>query len=160
MAYKRALPRLKILARTLTANPTQADDLLQETSMRLYTKHSHFTEGSNYLAWSSQVMRNVFFSLVRTDQRRARLARTNEIQHAQWTADRTVTSRAEMLLSMSDLLQVVHQLSPKLRLVFDLYYEGYTTEEICDMTGLPSGTVKSRMHFARKKLISQIAKLN
>jgi RNA polymerase sigma-70 factor (ECF subfamily) len=60
------------------------------------------------------------------------------------------------LLARKELDQVIHHLAPVFRTSFLLYVEGYKYHEIADMLHEPLGTIKSRIHFARKVLKKQI----
>ena len=69
-----------------------------------------------------------------------------------------VANRAEVTLSLKDIQSAVHSLPHIFRNPFMLYFEGYKYHEIAEMLHEPLGTIKSRIHFARKLLKEQIAR--
>jgi RNA polymerase sigma-70 factor (ECF subfamily) len=70
-----------------------------------------------------------------------------------------VTNTAESNLRIKDIQEAIHNLPEIFRNPFLLYFDGFKYHEIADMLNEPLGTIKSRIHFARKLLKSQIEKL-
>ena len=68
----------------------------------------------------------------------------------------TTVNAAEINLSVKDIQSAVHHLPEIFKNPFQLYFEGYKYHEIADMLAEPLGTIKSRIHFARKLLKAQI----
>ena len=67
-----------------------------------------------------------------------------------------LTNAAEGALRMKDIQSAIYALPVIFRTPFLLYLEGYKYHEIADMLHEPLGTIKSRIHFARKLLKTQI----
>jgi RNA polymerase sigma-70 factor (ECF subfamily) len=70
-----------------------------------------------------------------------------------------VANTAESNLRIKDIQYAIHNLPEIFRNPFLLYFDGFKYHEIADMLGEPLGTIKSRIHFARKLLKAQIEKL-
>lgn len=64
-----AVPGLRAFARSLAVNPTQADDLVQETLMKAWTNQNRFEPGSNLKGWLCTIMRNQFYTECRKRKR-------------------------------------------------------------------------------------------
>jgi RNA polymerase sigma-70 factor (ECF subfamily) len=70
----------------------------------------------------------------------------------------TIDNGAESNLRMKDIYAAIHSLPDIFKQPFMLYFEGYKYHEIADNLGEPLGTIKSRIHFARRLLKEQINK--
>ena len=70
----------------------------------------------------------------------------------------TVANKAETALSLKDIEIAIHHLPHIFRNPFMLYFEGYKYHEIAEMLKEPLGTIKSRIHFARKLLKEQLTR--
>jgi RNA polymerase sigma-70 factor (ECF subfamily) len=70
----------------------------------------------------------------------------------------SVTNAAESNLKMKEIQQAVYQLPDIFRNPFMLYFDGYKYNEIADLLKEPLGTIKSRIHFARKLLKEQLTR--
>jgi RNA polymerase sigma-70 factor (ECF subfamily) len=70
----------------------------------------------------------------------------------------TIRNAAEMNLGLKELWNTVHQLPALFRKPFMLYFDGYKYHEIAYMLHEPLGTIKSRIHFARKLLREQVSR--
>ena len=68
----------------------------------------------------------------------------------------TINNAAEGILKLKDIEKAVHELPAIFRNPFQLYFEGYKYHEIADLLKEPLGTIKSRIHFARKLLKEQL----
>jgi len=123
---------LKPFAVTLTKDQESAKDLLQETMFRALSNQEKYSVGTNIKAWLYTIMRNIFINNYR------RKSKQNTI------FDNTPN---EFLLEPSIFKQP-----------FMLYFQGYKYHEIADMLNEPLGTIKSRIHFARRLLKDQINK--
>jgi RNA polymerase sigma-70 factor (ECF subfamily) len=147
---------LKPFAITLTRDTEAAKDLFQETLYRALANREKYNVGTNIKAWLYTIMRNIFINNYR---RRAKqktifdntpndyLLNNNQVA----TADTT-----ESNLRIKDIQAAIYNLPEIFRNPFLLYFDGFKYHEIADMLMEPLGTIKSRIHFARKLLKSQI----
>ena len=128
------------LAYSYTGNRADAEDVTQETFLRLVEKQPQLIPGKEK-AWLLQVCANACKNLRRSPWR----SRVVPMEAA--------GEPAFAYEPQSALFEAVMTLSPKERLVVHLhYYEGYGLEEICAMLRLPLSTVSMRLHRARTKL--------
>lgn len=139
------------LARYLTGNAAEADDLLQETFMRAVAGAGHF-DGRNLKAWLFKVLRNTFIDFHR------KAAPRHEVDGLV-DADLLAGEAAVPLrhVEAADLEAAMLSLSEDARTVILLDLEGMTEVESAAILGCAVGTVKSRLSRARlllrKKLV-------
>jgi RNA polymerase sigma-70 factor (ECF subfamily) len=149
---------LKPFAITLTRDNETAKDLLQETMFRAFANREKYNVGTNIKAWLYTIMRNIFIN----DYRRKSKQQTildNSINDFLLNSNQlSIANAAESNLKMKEMQQAVHSLPDIFRDPFMLYFEGYKYNEIADMLQEPLGTIKSRIHFARKLLKEQITR--
>jgi RNA polymerase sigma-70 factor (ECF subfamily) len=158
-----ALPQLDAaynLARWLAGNPTDAEDVVQEAYLRAYRYFDAF-QGGNFRVWLLTIVRNAFMTWVK-ENRSGRmvfvpdtpLAATADTEETVW-GNRTRDPEALLMDSIdSQTLNLLMEKLPSeyrevllLREVEDLAYK-----EIADVTGVPMGTVMSRLSRARLAL--------
>jgi RNA polymerase sigma-70 factor (ECF subfamily) len=70
----------------------------------------------------------------------------------------TVSNSAESSLRMKEISEAIYQLPEIFKVPFQLYFDGYKYQEIADVLAEPLGTVKSRIHFARKLLKERLSR--
>lgn len=138
-------------AMKLTKNRDRSKDLMQETVMRAFKNKDRFREGTNFKAWITTIMRNSFINNYRKQRTRNRVEQpVEDILHI---ADKAVVNeKASSSIMMIELETILANLSDTYRIPFSMFYEGYAYLEIAEKMGLPIGTVKSRIFFARKQL--------
>ncbi len=147
---------LKPFAMTLTRDSESAKDLVQETLFRALANKEKYLDGTNIKAWLYTIMRNIFINNYR------RSAKQNTIfdktpndfllDYNQFTTE----NAAETGLSVKNIYEAVHQLPDIFKTPFQLYFDGYKYHEIAVVLKEPLGTIKSRIHFARKLLKQQL----
>lgn len=149
---------LRPYAITLTKDSESAKDLYQETLYRALANRDKYLAGTNIRAWLYTIMRNIFINNYRRGNRQFRLldnAMGDYLLHHQQPA---TGNYAENGLRVKDVHMAIYNLPPIFKQPFLLYYEGYKYYEIAVILNEPLGTVKSRIHFARKMLKSRIAR--
>lgn len=141
----------------LTGNRADAEDLVQETYAKAYAGFGSFEPGSNLRAWLRRIELNAFCSAYQARQRRPR-----EVP-ADWAGDAgeaSVRSAEETALArMPDtmLWEAVRGLPrPQMITVYLADVEGLRYTEIAEATGVPIGTVMSRLHRGRTRLRSRL----
>ncbi|MGO4909618.1 RNA polymerase sigma factor [Pseudorhodobacter sp. W20_MBD10_FR17] len=141
------LPALRAFAISLSRNPTAADDLVQDTIVKAWTRFDSFTVGTNMQAWLFTILRNTYFSSLRKYRREVA---DPEGIHA---GGLFVKPDHDGKLAFAEFQVAFDQLSPEHREVLILVgASGYTCEEAAEMIGTAVGTVKSRTNRARKRL--------
>jgi RNA polymerase sigma factor (sigma-70 family) len=148
---------LKPFAVTLTRDTEAAKDLFQETLYRAISNKDKYNVGTNIKAWLYTIMRNIFINNYR------RKAKQNTVFDSSpndfllnSSPAAVISSNAESNLRVKDIQMAVFQLPEIFRNPFLLYFDGYKYHEIAEMLEEPLGTIKSRIHFARKLLKEQI----
>ncbi|QMV85925.1 sigma-70 family RNA polymerase sigma factor [Corynebacterium hindlerae] len=159
-----ALPLLDQLyggALRLTRNPSDAEDLVQETYMKAFKSFDSFKEGTNLKAWLYRIMTNTYINSYRKAQRQPAQLPTDDITDYQLYSTSSHQStgldsaEVEALKGLpdSEITDALNALSDDYRMV--VYYadiEGLPYKEIADILGIPIGTVMSRLHRGRKQL--------
>jgi RNA polymerase sigma-70 factor (ECF subfamily) len=147
---------LKPFAITLTRDTEAAKDLFQETLYRALSNKDKYNVGTNIKAWLYTIMRNIFINNYRRKVKQNTIFDNtpNEflLDHNQAIA----ANAAESNLRLKDIQQSINNLPEIFRNPFLLYFDGFKYHEIADMLREPLGTIKSRIHFARKLLKTQI----
>ncbi len=147
---------LKPFAITLTRDNENAKDLFQETLFRALANKEKYNVGTNIKAWLYTIMRNIFINNYRKKSKQNTIFdnTTNDflLDYNQVTA----VNAAESNLKIKEVKEAIHNLPEIFKNPFLLYFDGYKYHEIAGMLDEPLGTIKSRIHFARKLLKAQI----
>src|SRR4029077_4345465 len=151
------------LARYLTRNATDAEDLVQETYTRALRAASQFTSGTNLKAWLFRILRNTFIGLYRRqrhDPTVGGLDTVNPDQHdptdGEWLRGDRELDRLRAVVR-EEIEQALMSLSEDARTVVLLDLEGLSEHEIASVVGCAVGTVKSRLSRARTALRRQLS---
>ena len=149
---------LKPFAINLTNDRELANDLFQETIYRALANQDKYSTGTNIKAWLFTIMRNIFIN----DYRRKAIQRTIfdiEGWNTLINSNRIVASNGEgNSLQLKEIHKAIYQLPQIFKIPFLLYFEGYRYYEISESLNEPLGTIKSRIHFARKLLKEQLTR--
>ncbi len=147
---------LKPFAMTLTRDSESAKDLVQETLYRALANKEKYLDGTNIKAWLYTIMRNIFINNYRRSAKQNTIFDNTPndflLDHNQFTT----VNAAETNLSVKNIYEAIHQLPEIFKTPFQLYFEGYKYHEIALVLKEPLGTIKSRIHFARKLLKQQL----
>lgn len=149
---------LKPFAVTLTRDSEVAKDLLQETMYRALANKEKYNVGTNIKAWLYTIMRNIFINNYRRKSKQTTIFDSSPNEFLLNYNQVTTTNAAEGALKMKDIEFAIHRLPVIFRNPFLLYFEGYKYHEIADLLTEPLGTIKSRIHFARKLLKMQLSR--
>ncbi len=145
---------LQRFAYKLTADREEANDLLQETSLKALGNMDKFTPGTNFKGWVYTIMRNIFINNYRKEVRdQIFVDQTDNLFHLNCPRelDDYVTDND---YDTKEIYRVVHGLPRDYRIPFLMHIAGFKYREIADRLGLPLGTVKSRIFFTRQQLQS------
>jgi len=147
---------LKPFAITLTRDTEAAKDLFQETLYRALANKDKYNVGTNIKAWLYTIMRNIFINNYRRKSKQKTIFDNSPNDFLLNNSQVAVAGTAESNLRIKDIQVAVHNLPELFRNPFLLYFEGFKYHEIAEMLREPLGTIKSRIHFARKLLKAQI----
>jgi RNA polymerase sigma-70 factor (ECF subfamily) len=157
------LSQLYPAALRMTRNPTDAEDLVQETSVKAYAAFHQFRPGTNLRAWLNRILTTTFINVYRKRRREPQQALGGDLQEWQMSADRlsppVPSAETEALdrTTDSDLLRALRGLPNEFRTaVYLADIEGYPYREIAEIMGTPVGTVMSRLHRGRRKIREQL----
>jgi RNA polymerase sigma-70 factor, ECF subfamily len=153
------LERLHAVAMRLTRNPADAEDLVQETFTRAYASFGQFQPGTNLRAWLYTILTNTFITSYRKRQRdHVPTAEIQDWQLAHATCHPSSglgPADTEVLEHLPDarVTRALRQLPEGFcTAVYLADVEGYAYREIATITGIPIGTVTSRLHRGRRQL--------
>ena len=149
----------------MTQNPSDAEDLVQETFAKAFAAFHQFQQGTNLRAWLHRILANTFINGYRKKRRQPAQELGVDFQDDwQISSDRLSpparSAEAEALerLADSDILQALRELPADFRVAIYLAdVEGYPYKEVAEMMGTPIGTVMSRLHRGRAKLRRKLA---
>lgn len=163
---KEAVPHMDAVrnfALRLTGSEDDADDLVQETYMKAFRFFDKFESGTNCKAWLFRILKNSFINDYRKQAKEPNKVDYEDVQNFYENIKaEQVDSRHYELDVFSNLLddnvsKAIAELPEDFRTVIILNdIEGYTYEEIADFVDIPVGTVRSRLHRARKMLYVQL----
>ena len=134
---------------SLTRNHSDAQDLLQETWIRVHAKaHLYNDLGGNLKGWVKVIMKNLFIAEYRAGQKMP-----TDFQEENDFVTTVAYNRAEEEIKKGDVLKALNKLPLNQRTICTLYWiERYKYSEIAEELNLPLGTVKNQIHLARKEL--------
>jgi len=159
-----ALPLLDSLygaALRLARNPSDAEDLVQDTYAKAYSSFHQFRPGTNLKAWLYRILTNNFINTYRKQQREPLLSSTDEVEDWQMaraeghTSSGLKSAETEALerLPDEDIRAAMAALPEDFRTaVYLADLEGFSYKEIADIMDTPVGTVMSRLHRGRRQL--------
>ena len=142
------------LARYLTGNGADAEDLVQETYARALRAAAQFEPGTNLKAWLFRILRNTWLSVARRRRIDPTTGGLDTVAPA--VEPRAGRQDAELdrlrKLVAEDIERALTRLSEEARTIVLLDLEGLSEAEVAAVVGCPVGTVKSRLSRARQAL--------
>jgi RNA polymerase sigma-70 factor (ECF subfamily) len=151
--------QLRRAARRYAGQHADAEDLLQQTLMHAWKSYATFEPGTNMRAWLFRIMANTWINGYRTAQRRPSEVLVSE--HLDEGAGRRGSNVEDAVLDdipAPELRQALQLLPESQRiLLYYAYVEGYKLKDVSAMTGLPVGTIMSRLYRARHRLRASLS---
>jgi len=168
-AFERdAIPHMDALynfALRLTGDSDDAGDLQQETFLRAYRFFDKFERGTNCKAWLFRIMKNIYLNDYQKKSKQPVKLDYEEVEAYYETVKPSSTDESYMDRDQFDNLlddevsTAISSLQEEFRTVIILSdIEGFTYEEIAEFLDCPIGTVRSRLHRARKMLQQKLVK--
>ncbi len=163
---KEAIPHMDALynfALRMTGDEDDADDLVQETFLKAFRFFDKFEKGTNCKAWLFRILKNSYINDYRKTTKEPDKVDYEDVQNFyENIKSDEVDSRHYEMDAFNNLLDdeistAITSLPEDFRTVIILSdIEGFTYEEIADFVDIPVGTVRSRLHRARKMLYAQL----
>lgn len=142
------------VAMSVLRNQAEAEDVAQEAMIRAYRNFYRLRERDSFRAWLVRTTWRLALDRIRAAGRRER---REQAAFANRDAPRRVEDVAASTEFERHIAAALDELPEKLRLVMVLAtIEGYNTREVATLVGVPEGTVKSRLHLARKQLAEKL----
>jgi RNA polymerase sigma-70 factor (ECF subfamily) len=142
------IPALRRYARALTGERHAADELVQDSLERAWSRFHLWRPGTNVRAWLFTIMHNLYANAVRKAKRAPAYASLAEVDRMAATQ-----SSAEIGIEVSNLMRALASLPDSQREVLLLVsLEELTYEQVSQVLGIPIGTVMSRLSRAREQL--------
>ncbi len=140
---------MRSFALSLTSDYDDAQDLIQDTTLRILKNRDKFVDNVNFKGWVLTVMRNIFINNYHKSVRTQ-----NIIDSSVDAYNLTVLSEGttDSPVRLKEIYSSIDKLSDLLRIPFKMYIAGYKYNEIADKLDVPLGTIKSRIFLARKEL--------
>lgn len=140
----------------LTTNREQAEDLLQDTTLKALDNESKYVDNVNFKGWIFTIMRNIFINNYRQSVRKATVIdQTEDLYHLNLSQDSGLAT-PEGSYVVKEISVALNSFSDDYRIPINMFVAGYKYNEIAEKQNLPIGTVKSRIFFARKHLREQL----
>ena len=136
----------------LTANRDDAQDLMQDTTLKVLDNQEKFVDNINFKGWVLTVMRNIFINnyhkIVRTQ---TVVDQGVDLYNLDVVNDSGFDS-PDGAYQIQEITKAINGLNDELKVPLSMFLSGYKHNEIADKLNVPLGTVKSRIFFARQEL--------
>ena len=143
---------LKMYALHFTRDADDANDLVQDTMLKAITYYNKFKEGTNLKGWLYTIMKNTFINNYRRFVKISSfVTKSDDISSVNLVFSST-KNQGEAKFIMDDIKTAMSKLPQEYYVPFTMYFEGHKYHEIADHLTIPIGTVKTRIHVARKLL--------
>ena len=151
-------PMLRGFTHRFTRDREESLDLVQDTILKALTYRSKYREDTNLKGWLFTIMRNTYINNYRKFKReKTSTDSTKELYHLN-VEDTHTFNQPEGSIEFKEVWRNVNALKDDLLIPFKMHTTGYKYHEIADMLNEPLGTIKSRIHFARRLLKSELNK--
>ncbi len=136
----------------LTSNRDDAQDLLQDTTLKVLDNADKYLENTNFKGWVFTIMRNLFINNYRRMSRSATVIdKTEDLYHLNLSQDSGLAT-PEGSFGANEISRAIDNFPDEYRIPFSMHVAGYKYNEIAEHMSLPLGTIKSRIYYARQRL--------
>jgi RNA polymerase sigma-70 factor (ECF subfamily) len=147
---------MRNFALMLTSNHHDAEDLMQETVLKVLDNKDKFVDNSNFKGWVLTVMRNIFINnyhkIVRSHVLMEQIPDFDGLD----VVDEFGLETSEYFFQLQELADAINRLGDDLKIPLSMHLSGYKYAEIAESLHIPLGTVKSRIFFARRELQKEL----
>ena len=146
LLYRRHAAKLFAVCLQYSGNDEEARDILQEGFIKIFENLVNYKHEGSFEGWMRRIMVNTALEKYRSKHNLYRVDDIDQIPEPDATPDNEDYAGLEA----SDLMDIIRELPPKYRMVFNLYaIEGYTHKEISSIVNISEGTSKSNLSRAR-----------
>lgn len=146
--------KLMYFAYSLTSNGEEAKDLLQETMLKALTNRDKFTDPRNFNSWAYTIMKNTFINNYRRNVKSNTIFNKTENNENLPHKQEAISPESEH--AYKEIKKKVDALQEDFRVPFQMFTDGFKYKEIAEKLAIPIGTVKSKIFFARQKLMENL----
>ena len=139
-------------ALSLTANREDAQDLTQDTTLKVLDNQDKFVDNVNFKGWVLTVMRNIFINNYHRIVRQQTIVDPTADLYNIDLVNEPGFGSPESNYQAQEIGAAIKSLNEEMRVPFTMYLGGYKYTEIAEKLGIPLGTGKSRIFFARQEL--------
>lgn len=145
-------------AKKFTKDPDDIQDLVQDTLVKSIKHIDEYENNPKLLSWLYVIMKNLFINQYRRNQNRATYENAQMCEVRDMGCSEPFSrNNSEGKFTMDDIESAIKKLSPESSEIFNMHIEGYKYKEIAAYFNMPEGTVKTRIHHARKFLQAQLS---
>jgi RNA polymerase sigma factor (sigma-70 family) len=146
LLYRRHAAKLYAVCLQYSGNDEEARDILQEGFIKIFENLVHYKHEGSFEGWVRRIIVNTALEKYRNRHNLYRVDDIDQIPEPDAEPDNEDYSGLEAV----DLLEIIRELPPKYRMVFNLFaIEGYSHKEISSMINISEGTSKSNLSRAR-----------
>lgn len=143
---------LRSFAMKLTCDYEDANDLLQDTTLKALDNEDKYEQETNFKGWIYTIMRNIFINNYRKNLRDQTFVDKTDNQYFLNSSSDLAVDSMESAYDVKEMNRVVNSMPKEYRIPFSMFVAGFKYREIAEKLDLPIGTVKSRIFFTRQKL--------
>lgn len=136
----------------LTANRDDAQDLLQDTTLKVLDNQDKFVDKVNFKGWVLTVMRNIFINNYHKIVRVQTVVDSSADLYNLDVVNDSGFDSPDKAYQIKEITKAINGLNDDLKVPFSMFLSGYKYNEIAEKLNVPLGTVKSRIFFARQEL--------
>ena len=136
----------------LTANRDDAQDLLQDTTLKALDNQDKFVDNVNFKGWVLTVMRNIFINNYHKIVRVQTVVDSSADLYNLDVVNDSGFDSPDKAYQIKEITKAINGLNDDLKVPFSMFLSGYKYNEIAEKLNVPLGTVKSRIFFARQEL--------
>ena len=144
-------------ARKFTKDPDDVQELVQETMVKSIKYIDEYDNNPKLLSWLYVIMKNLFINQYRRQQSRIDFesAHRSDVRNMGCTEPFS-RNNSEGKFMLDDIQSAINKLPTESSEIFNMHIEGYKYREIAAYFNIPEGTVKTRIHHARKFLQTEL----
>ncbi len=148
--------KLKYFAFSFVSDNEEAEDLVQETFYKAISNQEKYIENTNFKAWIFTILKNTFINNYNKAARQKTTFDNTNDNYLINSSNSAVSVSPESTYYAGEIHKAIANLDDVYKIPFLRFSHGYKYQEIAEELDIPIGTVKSRIFFARKKLMGQL----